>query len=183
MIVKLITAPILEPVTLAEVKTQVRVYNTDSDVLLQSFLNSSVLQAEDQMGRVLLSQAWAVIFDSWTEMTARVLPKGQLASVASIKYNDEDGAEQTVSTDDYLVYGVGTDAGKIIIHADSDFDYPDLYEKDPITVTYVCGYASVSLVPEIIKTGIKLLVEGVFHDTDVENAVAAHLNSHRIWTA
>lgn len=181
MIAKLITAPTIQPVSLSEAKTQARVYNADSDMLLQSLLDSAIAQAEAMTGRALMTQTWAVIFGSWAEMAAHVLPFGQLQSVSSIKYNDEDGSEQTVSTDDYLVGGIGTDEGKIIIHFDSDFDYPDLYEKDPITVTFVCGYTATT-VPETIKTAVKLLVESVFHDVDVENAVSAHLNPHRIWT-
>lgn len=181
MITKLITAPDIEPVSLADVKVQSRIYNTDSDTLLQSLLDSAIAQAENITGRAVMTQTWAVIFESWAEMTACVLPFGQLQSVTSVKYNDEDGESQTVSTDDYLVGGIGTDEGRIIIYSDSDFDYPDLYEKDPITVTFVCGYTA-DKVPDTIKTAVKLLVESVFYDIDTADAVTAHLNPHRIWT-
>lgn len=182
MIAKLTTAPSTEPVTSTEVKAHLRVNNADSDTYIADLTTSAIAQAEEITGRALITQTWAVIFDSWSEMIACGLPFGELQSVSSIKYNDEDGDEQTVSTDDYLVYGIGTDEGKIIIHSDSDFDYPDLYEKDPITVTFVCGYGNADDVPDMIKTAIKLLVESVFHDVDTEKAVESHLMPYKLWS-
>jgi len=183
MIKKLITAPTIQPVSLADTKDHLRISssNNTQDLYIESLITSAIDQAEGMTGRALMTQTWAVIFDSWSEMTARILPLGQIQSVSSVKYNDEDGAEQTVSTDDYLVGGIGTDEGRIIIYSDSDFVFPDLYEKDPITATFVCGYTA-STVPETVKTAVNLLVESVFHDVDVDRAVDAHLNPHRIWT-
>ena len=182
MIKKLITGPALTPVGLSDIKAHLRVNHTDQDDYIDELLLSAIDQVENITGRAVMTQTWAVIFDSWSEMTAEKLPLGRLQSVTSIKYNDESGIERTVSSSDYLVSGIGTDEGKIIIPADSAFTYPDLFEKDPITVTFVCGHATESAVSSTIKTAIKLIVDGLYHDADVERAVDAHLMPHRIWS-
>ena len=185
MIAKLITAPVISGLFLDDIKEHLRIgkLESDHDDRIEPYLLSAIDEAQDMTGRALITQTWAVIFDSWAEMVSCILPFGQLQSVVSIKYNDEDGAEQTVSADDYLVYGVGTDDGKILIPSDSDFDCPSLYEKDPITVTFICGYGTTaaSIHPPILSA-IKLMVEEMETGADVRQAVGRLLNLNRLWS-
>jgi len=182
MIKKLITAPTIWPINYDNIKEHLRISTTngDHDIRLYGIIKSSTDQAEHITSRAIMTQTWAVVFESWDEMTFTTIPKGQLQSVTSIKYNDEDGAEQTVSSDDYLVGGIGTDEGMIIIPSDSDFTFPTLYDKDPIILTFVCGYTAAT-VPETIKTAVKLLVEETFYGIDASYAVAANLTPHKLY--
>lgn len=183
--IRLVTAAEVLPVSIEDLKDHLRIsYNdTEQDIYLESLLKSAVFQAEGITGRAFTTQSWTALFDSWADAIGCTLPYGQLQSVSSVKYNDENGNEQTVSPDTYRVYGIGTDSGKIVIPADSDFDYPSLYEKDPVMITFVCGWSTAALVPMPIKTAIKLIVSGLYEDLDIEAAVYAHLRPYRIWSA
>jgi uncharacterized phiE125 gp8 family phage protein len=142
MIKTLITVPAQPAITLADIKKHLRIpdADTDSDARLTIYRDSAISNVENLTGRALITQTWDLLFTSWSEMLATVLPLGQLQSVTHIKYKDEDGDEQTVSSDDYLVDRLLTDEGQIVIQDDSDFAYPDIYDTDSITVRIVCGY-------------------------------------------
>lgn len=184
MITKLITAPAVRPVSQIEMDEHLRGDTTAAGhtLYVEGLIKSAVSQVENLTGRALITQTWAAVFNSWPEMVARALPYGRLQSVSSIQYRDEVGSDHTVSTGDYLVAGAGTDEGRVVIPSDGGFGYPDLYEVDPIVVTFVCGYGGPADVPEQIKTAIKLLVSEVYEDVDLSRAVNAHLMSYKLWS-
>ena len=123
---KIVTAPVQEPVSLAEIKDQLRFESsyTREDDYLNGLIAAVRAQAERICNRALITQEWTVYFTSWTELKESYLPLGQLQSVVSLIYVDGDGVIHTVSTDDYIVEGVGTDCGKIVFPSDTAFDSP-----------------------------------------------------------
>jgi hypothetical protein len=121
------------------------------------------------------------LFGRWTDLQRAVFSIGQLLAVSYIQYQDEDGETQTVSTDDYLVDKVGTDEGRIIFHSNSDFDFPDLWEADPITVRVVVGYGDTSAsVPASIQSAIKLMVSDMENGDDSSKTIYSLLSECRI---
>jgi len=163
MITRIDTAPTEYPVSLSEVKTHLRLETDDTteDTHLSALIDAAVLQAEDLTGRRLVTQTWEAVFDSW-EAVECVLPFGNLQSITSVKYQDEDNETQTVSPDDYQVVGVNTDCGGLVFPAESDFDYPSIWDVEPISVKFVCGYGDAEDVPEPIKHVIKLIVADLY---------------------
>jgi uncharacterized phiE125 gp8 family phage protein len=184
MITKIITKPAVPAVTLNDIKEHLRIEpaDTDHDARLTPYLDAAINEAENQTGRALITQTYDLIFNSWDEIGCTIFPFGNLQSVTSLKYNDEDGAEQTVSSDDYLVNGIDTDEGKIIFHSDSDFDYPVLYELDPITIRIICGYGDAATdVPLSIQSAIKLMVEEMNDGDNLKITIDRLLSQNRLW--
>lgn len=182
MLKRLITPPATQPIGQLEIDEHLRADTAKfgQTLYIEGLIKSAVSRAQQKTGRVFITQTWAAIFRDWSEMESCVLPFGELQSVTSVKYNDAAGAVQTVAPGEYLVNGIGTDDGRIIIPSHSGFEYPDLYEQDPVTVTFVCGYGLAGDVPEDIKTGIKLLVSEVYEDADVEAAVNSFLEPYKL---
>jgi len=180
---KLKTAPAAEPVSLADLKKFLRIGSTltDNDDVLNAMLDTALIEVEKQSYRRLITQTWVMTCNTWYE-AVQVLKYGQLQSVSSVKYLDEDESSQTVSTDDYKVAGTGdADTGRIIFYADGDFDYPSVFEVEPITIEYVCGYGLAVDVPETFKTAIKMLVSDMWAGTCYSEFVQGQMYQNRVW--
>ena len=94
------------------------------------------------------------------------LRKPPLQSVTSIKYQDINGAEQTLSSSVYQVDSK-SDVGRIVL-ADGE-SFPDTDEVvNAVTIEYKAGYGdAASDVPSLIKSSIKLIVAHLFENRDM----------------
>ena len=180
------TAPTLVPVTLPQVKEHLRVSFSEQDVLIQSYIDSAIDYIENQTGRKLMTQTWSLICNTWAEVI-EVINFGQLQSVSSIKYLDENEDEQTVSTNDYKVSGIGTDKGKIVFYSEGDFDYPSVFQVEPITIEFICGYDLLvddtlpNLIPKSLQDAIKFKVSELYADECAYDIVKTFFNPYRLW--
>ena len=180
---KIKTAPSEQPVTLAEVKSFLRipVANTDQDTVLTGLIATTLKEVERQSYRKLVTQTWTITCNTWSEVI-EVIKYGQLASVTSITYLDEDEDIQTVSSDEYKVIGLkDADVGRIVFYADGDFDYPTVFEVEPIVITFVCGFGLAVAVPETFKTAIKMLISDVWAGTCYGEYVQGQMYQERVW--
>jgi hypothetical protein len=92
-------------------------------------------------------------------------------SVQSITYLDADGAEQTLSTDDYEL-----DLGRNTVTCLNDDDgWPDTLStasgRDTVTVSFTCGTSDPSTLPSLFKHMVLLEVGRAYFDPAQENGV------------
>jgi uncharacterized phiE125 gp8 family phage protein len=159
----LITAPDVEPVTLAELKTHLRITDTDTDrdAMLTALLLSARVHIDGKsgyLGRAINTQTWELRLDSFPDEI--VIPLPPLQSVTSVKYIDTDGVEQTLSTD---IYQVTTDDPATIVEKYGQSWPSTRDEKEAVRVRFVAGYGdSADDVPEPFKTAIKFHVEALY---------------------
>lgn len=155
MTLRLITRgdPIIE---VAEMKRHLRVEHDDDDADIEALTQAATDYLDGYnniLGRALASQTWELTLDEFpsSEISIQVLP---LISVESVKYDDEDGVEQTVDADDYFVDNAGTEFGWIV--PTEDFDWPATLDGiNAVRIRFVAGYADV---PTPIQHAIKMLV-------------------------
>ncbi len=165
----LVTGPAVEPVTLAEVKAQARIADTNSDTVLALYIQAAREAAERYMNRGLYTQTWKLVLDRFYEEIQ--LPRAApLQSVTSITYYDTDAVSQTLSSTIYTVDTVSR-PGRVV--RASDQSWPALQSDrlaGKVTITYVIGWTSTALIPERIKQGIRLYVTGLDRDRDGSGA-------------
>ena len=191
---KLITPPATLPVPVSDIKDHLRIAGDDGsyDFMFTQLITSAVERVKEDTGRVLITQTWDLIFESWNELIwkdrlcgiKRILPYGLCQSVSSIKYKDEDKTVSEVSQDYYEVSGLNTDNGtRIVFHSAGGFNYPAVYEVDPITVRIVSGYGtSGDTVPEQIQTAIKIIVSDIYDGEDSEKTIKSLLKPYKLWS-
>ena len=99
---KLVTAPTAEPVTLSEVKAFCGISHDLDDSLL-----NILISAQREHGESETSLSWA---EKTLELVLSGFPTGAIAlqappivAVSSVKYLDADGVEQTMPEADYIV--------------------------------------------------------------------------------
>jgi uncharacterized phiE125 gp8 family phage protein len=179
----LLTGPTLKAVSVEEAKTHLRITDDAGDQSVEQFLATAVEEAEQYMGRGLLTQSWKAAFEGF----ANELPlpmAAPLQSVTSVKYHDTAGVQQTLATS---VYDVDLLARPGCVRLKAGQSWPSLQSDRRgwrVEVIYVVGWTEPSLVPERIKQGIRQFV--AYLDLDREGlepqALAARQAAERLWS-
>lgn len=155
----LITAPTVEPVTLAEVKSQlgIKTVDTDSDTQLTRRITEARKWAEGHMRRSLMPQTHELRLDAFVEQIDLPLPP--VASIVSVKYLDSDGALATVDAADYVLEDFPL---LPFVRPAYGVSWPGTQgETSAVRVQYVAGHAVSALAPAKTITGITAATPGV----------------------
>lgn len=155
-------APLGQPVTLAEARTQCRLgSDTSHDTELTRLIESATEEVERQTG-LLLAERTCVLYLNGFEAAEIDLLASPVQSITSIKYDDENDAEQTLATADYYSSLIG----KYAYIRPVDY-WPSTYYNKPnsVRVTMTAGYAPGGSpinygtnVPEDLREAILILV-------------------------
>ncbi len=155
MIPRLVTAPSQAPVTLEELKRDVRAEGfTDDDALLSSKIDAAVAELDGYaglLGRCIVTQTWAVDHAAWSDIR---LPFPDVASV-TVTWFDAEGAEQDVDSGDVVLIH---DARGALVRFRPEFSRPalDPARPFPVTAEFVAGFGGPSQVPADLRGAILL---------------------------
>jgi uncharacterized phiE125 gp8 family phage protein len=137
MALRLISAPVAEPVTLTEAKAHLRVDHSADDALISSLIGASRGYCERWTARAFVTQTWELVIDEFPT-DAIMLPMPPLQSVTSIKYDDVAGAEQTVAISEYEVDEV-SEPGWVVPSIEGG--WPSTFEGiNAVRIRFVAGY-------------------------------------------
>lgn len=157
----IVTAPTLEPIPIDDAKLYMREDGTDQDALIEHMIKGARRRAEDFLGRALIQQTWDFYLDDFPDTDYIELPLPPLSSITSIKYQDDDDAEQTLSTDYYYIDTKSEPGRACLVYGES---WPSTYDEyNVVVVRFVAGYGTQpSSVPEDIREGIRLAISDVY---------------------
>ena len=187
---KLVTAPTIQPVTLAEARMQLKDPPAVEDFLIESAIRAACEHAEAYTGRRFVTQTWDYFLDcfpnEWANQYGRsrgefALPHPPLVSVTSVKYFDEAGVEQTLATSEYQV-DASSDPGRIAPAYGKSWPSARA-QLNAVTVRFVCGYGGLASVPFSIKAAILLIVGHLFEHREENQDFQVHempLGSERL---
>ena len=155
---QIVTAPAVTPISLDEVKSQLRVEHTDDNTLLTRLISVAIAMTDVKgvLGQAMITQTWAQWLGPNPTKTVQLL-LGPVQSVSAVKYYDVDGVLQTDTLANYSVFGVPS---KTTIEPKSGFNWPVTQERDDaIKIEYVIGYGDASTdVPETIRHALMLMI-------------------------
>jgi uncharacterized phiE125 gp8 family phage protein len=153
---ELSTGPSIEPVTVAEAKSHMRVDDATDDTLIGNYIVAARRWAERFTNRQFIEATWKLHMPQFPEEIRLPLPP--TSSVTSIVYIDTDGNTQTLDSGEYQT-NLKTEPA--LIKPAYSTSWPDIRGGDynSVTVTYVTGYGTATTdVPEDIRTAIRILV-------------------------
>lgn len=158
MSLRLAAAPAGLPLSLAEIKAHLRVDHSDEDVLLDVYNRAAMEYVEHFTRRSLMPQTWTYSLDSFPAQRMIRLsrsPYNEAHSALVIKYDDADGAEQTLAASEYTVDGASIPARVRV----GDNGWPEtLDDLNAVRITYGAGYADAASVPTPLKQAMLLMI-------------------------
>lgn len=159
------TAPVLEPLTTAEAKLQIRhTGDTTEDALIDRCVSAARTWVENYTDRSLLTQTW--------QLSASQFPVGKLwlpravplASITHVKYYDGDNALQTLSTS---VYSSVLFEEPAAIELAVDQSWPSVaLRSDAVQIEYVTGATAASAVPKPLVQAVALLAAHLYENRE-----------------
>lgn len=157
----LVTAPVIEPITVPEAKNWARITTSEEDDLVEMLITAARRQAEaTELRRALNTQTWDYFLDAFPcEYGGRIkVPRPPLQSVTSIKYIDTAGVEQVL---DPSLYQVDTKSQPARIYPAYGHTWPSTRcVPNAVTVRFVAGYGNaIEDVPEEIRQALKVMVK------------------------
>jgi len=156
MSLAIITAPSIEPVSLADARLHCRIDSTAEDDLLAIYITAARQMAEELTNRALITQQWRQTLDAWPAEDVR-LDRSPQVSIDSVTYIDTAGATQTLSSAAYVL-DAATSPGWLIPADGATWPSTDTV-ANAVSITYTCGYGdAASDVPAPIRSWILLTV-------------------------
>jgi len=142
---------------------------TSEDSLVTDLIVASREYAEAYLRRQIISSTWELYLCDWSKDKRIWLPFGNLISVTEVKYKDYNGVETVLVEDtDYIVQKNGEGYGGLILPYGKSWPTSSLYTSNPITITFVCGWATAALVLRTIKTMIKMILADLYANREAQ---------------
>jgi len=155
-----ITPPVTEPVSLTELKAQLRISGTAENAELALYIQSAREQIEELTGLALITQSWRLTLDHWPSgrrlwwdgvqqgaigdiegghaYSAVQLPRYRLQAVDEIRVFNEAGTPATVSLADFVV-DVEQKPGRLVLRSGATWPVA-LQTANAIEIDYTAGY-------------------------------------------
>lgn len=177
MATKIITAPTFEPLSVADVSEYLRLDDSPTDTLLISALITAARQhLENYLNRFIAEQTVELALTGWKDKIELSAP---LQSVTSIKYLDENGAEQTLASNQYIV---DTYSEPAAIYPAYNVTFPNLYDQENnVKIRYVVGFTSggspdSNPLPDPLKFAMMLIIGDLYANREASGEKAYQVN-------
>ena len=168
MRLRLINAPSTPVVTLAEAKAALRVDDVADDALIESYVAAAITQLDGRdgvLGRALVTQTWELVLPIFPAAQI-VLPLPPLQSITAIKYRNAANVEITLDPAEYII---DADSAPAMVFPVTS--WPSTYNTpNAVVIRFVAGYGAPALVPDPIKSAIKLRTQALYDNLKPDEA-------------
>lgn len=195
-----ITVPPVPVVTPADVRDHVKYTETAEDGVLSLFVAAATEYVEQWLRRSFAQRTCCYRLDSFTGDAARklnifdrsaeiLIPRPPLIAIATVRYDDVDGDEQTVDAADYQ-YDVYSEPGRLRPAVDASWPATEVGVFNTVRITYTAGYETLATVPERYKQIVRWVAALWWRNrepvaptklTDVPHTVTDFIDQFRVW--
>lgn len=170
MTLRRVTAPASAPITLPEVKAQLRITHNAEDAALNGMIAAAVavVDGEGLLGRAMVTQTWAQYVSQspgWVR-----LEMGPFLALTSVQYYDDDGALQDA---DASHFEIRLQDDFVICKPKEGREWPTAdVRPDAIKITYTAGFGAAADVPADLKHALLLLVSHWYQNREASTETA-----------
>jgi uncharacterized phiE125 gp8 family phage protein len=180
---KVTVPPVVEPVSVEELKTFAKIDGSGEDNLLASFIESARQKLEEYLGRAFIEQTMVMFMDWWVEKEV-YLPRPSLISVTSVETLDESNVATVYAASNYFVITESI-PGKIVIKSGISMPTNTVRNTAGFKITYKAGYGTTpNQVPRQIRNSILQLAtlrfEKRISDEEIPAEVTKELRHMRV---
>lgn len=141
-LLKRVSDPVSEPLTLAETKLYLRVDGNEEDALINDLISASRQHAEQYLRRSLMTQGWKLAVNEECPEVL-VLPMGPVQSVTSVSIFDTNGIETALVSSRYRLNA-----------AQNALLFDGQVTGHRVEIRYQTGYGGASDIPKPLKQGM-----------------------------
>jgi uncharacterized phiE125 gp8 family phage protein len=147
------TAPAIEPVSLAEAKAFLRVEHDDDDGVITPLIASARLYVEAQTRRALVTQQWRLTLDAWPRSGRIAVRPAPLQSLDAVNVYDDEDIAHAVDVTAFVLDAAGSNL------AFAPWALPQPSRRAAgIALDITAGYGDAAIdVPEPLRQAIRLL--------------------------
>lgn len=99
----LLTAPAVEPLSLADAKTFLRVEHDADDAIIASLVSAARNHVEALTRSALIAQTWRLVLDRWPD-GGRIKPRiGPLRALAAVRVFNADGEASAIDPETFVI--------------------------------------------------------------------------------
>jgi uncharacterized phiE125 gp8 family phage protein len=149
----LVTGPVLEPVSLEDLKLWLRIDTSEEETLLTALITSARLIVEAVTRRILITQTWRLVGSAWPIDEVLPLSLSPVQSVASARIFDEAGTPTSIDLAKLTLETTGND---FALRFKNDLPTPTR-PFSGIEIECVCGYGNAEAVPEPLRLAIRMI--------------------------
>lgn len=168
MHLELITAPVVDPVTLAQVRKQCVLEDdfTDDDALLSLYIKAATARGEHLTRRQFVAATYDLTVNSWASTERINLPRPPAQSIVSITAIAVDGGEKTIDADEFNLIQTS-----LISHVEPVEKWP---EAARIVIRFVTGWpitgdseeGYTATTPADVQSWILIRVAGLYENRE-----------------
>jgi uncharacterized phiE125 gp8 family phage protein len=103
----LLTAPAVEPISLAEAKAFLRVEHDDDDDVIAALIAGARIYVEAQTRRALITQSWRLTRDAWPQTGKIAVRPAPLQSLEAVRVYDGQATPLEVDVEAFVVDTAG----------------------------------------------------------------------------
>jgi uncharacterized phiE125 gp8 family phage protein len=171
-----ILGPLIEPVSVAELKTYLRLDGVSEDGLLAGLLTTARLQIEAALSLALITQRWSWTFDQWPLTPVMDLPITPVQSITSVAVA-APGSIVTIPAADYILDGQSCPSRLISTTKWARGNAP----SGGITIKFAAGFGPLpSDVPAPLRLALLQLAAHWYGRRDVDGACASGVSTPMI---
>ena len=158
-----ITSPTVEPLGVSDLRTHLRIDDGDDDAYLDALITVARKTLEQAHWTQFCTATWDQYFDAFGDpMTLRRPPVG---TVASVKYTDTDGDEQTVAATVWE-QGLINNVGVVRLAYNQTWPSGVRDHPDSVVVRFTAGYGGAAAVPEDVRHAMKLFCGHLYENRE-----------------
>ncbi|MCI1001818.1 phage head-tail connector protein [Ochrobactrum sp. C6C9] len=153
----LVTPPAVEPVTIEDARTFLRISTQSEDTILERLIKTARELVEAETGLALIDQTWRLRVDRWPRSGRLALFKYPVSAVTEVVAYRADGTAISFAPEEFELQ-LGRRPQRLYMAP-----YPDAPTFCGIEVDFVAGFgATADTVPEVLKQAILSLVAHLY---------------------
>ena len=171
------SSPVIESVTLEEVKRFLNVATHTDDTLLSDIIFNTTDYLESVLHRQFLAASyrfsldrfpwdpnWSIQQNIWWTIDPRSIieiPRPPLQSITAIVYQDVNNTQQTFATTEY---GVDVDSEPGRVYLLPGHSWPSTYAiPNAVKITYFAGWTTVATMPQRLRSLLLFVIGDLYH--------------------
>ena len=161
---KLITAPSVEPVSVDELKAQLRITGTSQNTMLTNLEKAARRIVEDYLRYSIISATWELYLDSFPKTGDCIwIQKSPVTDITFIKYINSSGVLTEIIKDTDFIADYNAKPCRVYEAYGKGWPSPRAI-RNAVVVKFISGYATAAAVPDEIKQAILMLAATLYEN-------------------